>query len=68
MSEWFKSENPMSKELLKIIFNSKLREKNILNYDYIEDLVYAHQKQNIEHNFRLWNLVTLSLWHDYWFA
>lgn len=67
MSEWLKPENPMSKKLLEIIFNSKLRERNILNYDYIEKLVYAHQYQGVEHNFRIWNLITLSLWYDYWF-
>ena len=67
MSEWLKPESPISKELINIIFQSKLRERNLLNYDYIKKLVYSHQRQNTEHNFRIWNLITLSLWYDYWF-
>ncbi|MBI4159837.1 asparagine synthase (glutamine-hydrolyzing) [Candidatus Wolfebacteria bacterium] len=67
MSEWFKPNSPVEKRLTGIIRNSKLRERNILNYSYIERLINAHQVRGVEHNFRLWNLVTLSLWYDYWF-
>ncbi len=66
-SEWLKPGNPISKELTDIIFNSKLREGNILNYDYINEIIRAHQKQNIDQNFKIWTLITLSIWYDYWF-
>ncbi|MBI2514583.1 asparagine synthase (glutamine-hydrolyzing) [Candidatus Wolfebacteria bacterium] len=68
MSEWFKPNSRMEKRLISIIRASKLRERGILNYDFVERLINAHQYQNVEHNFRLWNLVTLSLWYDYWFS
>ncbi len=66
MSEWLKPDSKISKRLTNIVMNSKLRERGILNYDYVEKLISAHQRQNVEHNFRIWNLITLSLWYDYW--
>ena len=67
MSEWLKPNSATSKQLTDIIFKSKLKERNLLNYDYVQKLIYSHQYQNTEHNFRIWNLITLSLWYDYWF-
>ncbi len=68
MSEWFKPNSPVEKNLINIIQSSKLRRRNILNHNSIDRLIDAHQHKGVEHNFRLWNLVTLSLWYDYWFA
>ncbi|MDP3974687.1 MAG: asparagine synthase (glutamine-hydrolyzing) [Candidatus Jorgensenbacteria bacterium] len=68
IGEWLKPEYEISKELIGTIFNSKLKERGLLNYDYVRYLVDAHQKNKADHNFRLWNLVTLSLWYDRWFA
>ncbi len=67
ISEWLKPECGISKELTSIIFNSKLKERNILNYDYVRGIIGAHQKNETDHNFRIWNLITLSLWYDHWF-
>lgn len=67
IGEWLKPENPISQELTDIIFNSKIRERNILNYDYIKEVMYAHQHKNVDKHFKIWTLVTLSLWYDYWF-
>lgn len=68
MSEWLRPSSPLSSLLLDRIRHSKLRARGILNYDYVERLIRAHQHQGVEHNFRIWNLVTLSLWYDYWFG
>ncbi|MFH0806281.1 MAG: asparagine synthase (glutamine-hydrolyzing), partial [Candidatus Brennerbacteria bacterium] len=68
IGEWLKPEYEISKELIGTIFNSKLRERRLLNYDYVRYLVDAHQTNKADHNFRLWNLVTLSLWYDEWFG
>ena len=68
IGEWLKPEYKIAKELIETIYRSKLRERNILNYDYVRSLVDAHQKNKADHNFRLWNLVTLSLWYDRWFT
>lgn len=66
MSEWLKSPSPTSDMLMSVIRNSKIKERNYLNYDYVEQLHTAHNK-GVEQNFRLWNLITLSLWYDHWF-
>lgn len=67
MSEWFKKGSPIERHLVNTIKNSKLRERNILNYEYVNILLTEHQTQGVDNNFRLWNLVTLSLWYDHWF-
>ncbi len=66
ISEWLRRENKISKELTDVIFNSKLRERNVLNYDYVKEIIDAHQKGKADHGFKIWNLITLSLWYDYW--
>lgn len=67
IGEWLKPEHAIARELTDTIFNSKLRERGLLNYDYIRRIVHAHQHQGVESNFRIWNLITLSLWYDHWF-
>jgi asparagine synthase (glutamine-hydrolysing) len=67
MSEWLK--NPeTAKQLTDIIFNSKLKEENIINYDYVRKLIKDHQKGLVDNNFKIWNLMSLSLWYDKWFS
>lgn len=66
IGEWLRSDTEISRELKTVVFNSKLRERNILNYDQVRYLMNAHQK-GVDHNFRLWNLIALSLWYDRWF-
>ncbi|MEK7555452.1 MAG: asparagine synthase (glutamine-hydrolyzing) [Patescibacteria group bacterium] len=66
LAEWLKN-STTAEPFIKIIKNSKLRERNILDYEYIDEIVSAHQKGKVDNNFRIWNLITLSLWYDYWF-
>ena len=68
ISEWLKPNYAISDTLMNIIYNSKLKERKFLNYDYVRYLADAHQKNKADHNFRLWNLITLSLWYDTWFS
>lgn len=66
MSEWLKPESPVAEHLLGIIRNSKLKEHNLLDYNYVEKIIQSHA-QGAEQSFRIWNLITLSLWYDKWF-
>jgi len=68
MTEWFQEGTLSAKRLMETILSSKLKERNILNYEYLDYLFRSHQKKEVNHNFRLWNLVTLSLWYDEWFS
>ena len=66
MTEWLR--NPeTAKPLLEPIFTSRLRERGLFKEDYIRTLIAAHQNGSVNNNFRIWNLVTLSLWYDRWF-
>ena len=67
VGEWLKKEDGIGRELADSIFNSKLRERNILNYDYVRELLAAHRRGK-DQNFKLWTLITLSLWYDRWFS
>ncbi len=68
MREWLRNDSSVSSMLTDIIFNSKLRKRNIFNYENIKALIGSHRHDNVEQTFRIWNLITLSLWYDYWFA
>jgi len=65
-SEWMRKESPISNDLVNIIRNSKIKELNIFDYTYIEKLITDHQNNLDENSFKLWNLITLSLWYDKW--
>ena len=65
---WLKEESKISDELTNVIFNSKLKNLGVLNYDYIRKIISDHQNNKVDNTFRIWNLITLSLWYDYWFA
>jgi len=65
-SEWMRKESPISNDLVNIIKNSKIKELNIFDYNYIEKLITDHQNNLNDNSFKLWNLITLSLWYDRW--
>lgn len=67
MSEWLQPQSAIANTLIHTIRASKLRERGLLNYAYVDRIIDAHQKHGVEHNFRIWNLVTLSRWYNYWF-
>jgi len=65
---WLRNTEGAGKTLADIIFNSKLKERGLLNYNYAGSLLAAHRRGTSDEGFRLWNLITLSLWYDWWFA
>jgi asparagine synthase (glutamine-hydrolysing) len=68
MNEWLNMRSPISKELTDIIFKSKIWERGILDRQYVEKLISSNRYEDNAHIFRIWNLITISLWHDYWLA
>ncbi|MFH1162144.1 MAG: asparagine synthase (glutamine-hydrolyzing) [Candidatus Jorgensenbacteria bacterium] len=65
---WLRNTEGAGKTLADIISHSKLKERGFLNYDYANSLLAAHQRGASDESFRLWNLITLSLWYDHWFS
>lgn len=68
ISEWLRKGSPIAERLADTVRHSRLRERGLMNYDYIERLIAAHARGAANHSFRIWNLVTLSRWYDHWFA
>lgn len=68
LNEWLNLTHPLAKEIINGIFSSRFKETGILNYDYVRDFVNANRYRDNAHIFRLWNLIILSRWYDYWFG
>ena len=68
VSQWLKENEKVKETLLKIIFNSKIKKLNIFDYNYVDELIKDHLKGRHDNSFKIWNLVTLSLWYDNWIA
>ena len=66
VSQWLKENEKVRETLLKIIFNSKIKKLNIFDYNYVDELIKDHLKGRHDNSFKIWNLVTLSLWYDNW--
>ncbi len=65
--EWLKRDSPLSKKMEGMVMNSGLRERNILDYARIGEIFSANRRGKTDQGFKLWNLITLSLWYDRWF-
>ncbi len=65
VEEWLREPQTAS-ILLEKIYQSKLSERGFFDYDYVRELAARHARGE-NHTFRLMNLLTLSLWYDYWF-
>ena len=68
LSEWLRQDSPIAERLADTVRRSRLRERNLLEYGYVERLIAAHARGAADHSFRIWNLVTLSRWYDHWFG
>ena len=68
VSEWLKEDKEIQDKLFNIIKNSKIHKLGIFNYSYINQLISDHQANRRDNSFKLWNLITLSLWYDNWIA
>ncbi|MDP3725339.1 MAG: asparagine synthase (glutamine-hydrolyzing) [Nanoarchaeota archaeon] len=65
VKEWLRGP-ATAKEFTDIIFNSKIRERGFFDYASVQKLISEHQAGKADHTFRIWTLVTLSLWYDRW--
>jgi asparagine synthase (glutamine-hydrolysing) len=66
IEEWFRG--ALGRRAQSEIRSSTLAERGLLDYDRIDRLWKAHRRQHANWAFQLWNLYTLSLWHDQWIA
>ncbi|MGC8651390.1 MAG: asparagine synthase (glutamine-hydrolyzing) [Minisyncoccia bacterium] len=66
VSEWLRENKEIQEKLINIIKNSKIHQLGIFNYSYINQLISDHLTGRHDNSFKIWNLVTLSLWYDNW--
>lgn len=55
IKEWLRvqGDNDISKTLLDMIFDSKLKDLNIINYEYVNQLIIEHQEKSRDHSLKL---------------
>jgi asparagine synthase (glutamine-hydrolysing) len=51
-----------------VIENSRLRERNLLDYQRIEAMFGQHLAGQADHGVRIWILMNLCAWYDHWIA
>ncbi len=48
------------------LLGSRLRRREMFDYDFVKRLLSEQQSGRDDHSFFLWNLLNLSLWYDHW--
>jgi asparagine synthase (glutamine-hydrolysing) len=66
VKEWFGGE--VGKYITDGILNSKIRERQFFNYEYLTDLLAKQRRGEADNSAPLWTLFNLSKWYDYWIA
>jgi asparagine synthase (glutamine-hydrolysing) len=66
VSEWFRGD--LGRNAQQEIRRSSLAERNLLDYEAIDDLWRAHRAGRGDWAFQLWNVYNVSVWHDLWVA
>ncbi len=46
--------------------NSGLMKQGFLKYSSVARMWHEHKSQKADHSFKLWNLLNLAMWYDYW--
>ncbi|MHB8086212.1 MAG: asparagine synthase (glutamine-hydrolyzing) [Dehalococcoidia bacterium] len=64
VKEWFKGE--LGTYMSDAIMNSKIRERQFFDYDFIGSMIKQQRESHADNIFRLWTLFNLSKWYDFW--
>jgi asparagine synthase (glutamine-hydrolysing) len=66
MKEWLRG--PFGARAQVQVRSSSLSERGLLDYDIVDRLFAAHRAGRGDWSTHLWNLYTVSAWHDRWIA
>jgi len=66
VKEWFAGE--LGRYMTDSILNSRLRERQLFDYAFIENMLRRQQYGKSDNSTRLWTLFNLSRWYDCWIA
>ena len=62
--EWFR--NGLGDWFGSHLMNSRMRQRDFLNYRFVAKLLDEHRRQKKDWGFHLWALVNLSVWYERW--
>jgi asparagine synthase (glutamine-hydrolysing) len=62
--EWFRG--PKGNELVQLLMNSTIRQRNFFDYKFVEQLADEHRREQRDWSANLWCLLNLSVWYDRW--
>ncbi len=66
MEEWLRG--PFGDEVANVVRSSSLRERGLFDYALVDELFAAHRAGRGDWHKHLWNLYSVSVWHDRWIA
>ncbi|MBX6364423.1 MAG: asparagine synthase (glutamine-hydrolyzing) [Gemmatimonadetes bacterium] len=66
VKEWFRG--PLAGYARRSIMESRLRERDLFDYDALDGMLEAHRSGRKNYDTILWNLLNLSQWYDGWIA
>jgi len=64
--EWFRG--PAGEELIEQLLNSRIREREFFNYEFIRRMADEHRREVKDWSANLWCLLNLGVWYDHWIA
>jgi asparagine synthase (glutamine-hydrolysing) len=66
MEEWLRGD--MGRHARQAVRQSALRERELLDYDVVDQIFAAHERGRGDWSKHLWNLYCVSRWYDRWIA
>jgi asparagine synthase (glutamine-hydrolysing) len=66
MEEWLRGD--FGRHARQAVAGSALRERDLLDYDVVDQLFAAHARRRGDWSKHLWNLFCVSRWYDRWIA
>ncbi len=67
MLEWLR-EDGFNRRAQETVRRSSLADRGLLDYDRVDELFAAHRNGAGDWSYHLWNLYSVSIWHDHWVA
>jgi asparagine synthase (glutamine-hydrolysing) len=66
MIEWLRGD--FGRRAQQVVLGSTLRDRGLLDYERVNELFGAHRAGAGDWSPHLWNLYSVSVWHDHWVA
>jgi len=65
-TRWFRNKLlPFAREA---IMHSRLRERNLIDYSFVDTMFEKYTSKQADYSIFLWTLINLSKWYDFWVA